>query len=69
MNVCAKCCMEMPCQKNGVVVRTRSTGHCVRGDVFKCPSCGARVIVTAREGYIEEAPVVGEIYCDLRAAW
>ena len=69
LKVCATCCVEMICQQNGVVVRTRSTGHCLRGDVYACPACGARMIVTAREGYIEEVPVVGEIYYDLRAAW
>lgn len=66
MKVCATCRVELRCQKNGVVVRTRSTGYCLRGDVFVCPACGARTIITASAGYFEEVTLVGEIYYDLQ---
>jgi hypothetical protein len=66
MKVCAGCRVELRCQKNGVVVRTRSTGYCLRGDVFECPACGARTIITARGGYTEDVTLVGEIYYDLQ---
>ena len=46
MVVCRPCKKEMTCETNGVQVRYGSGTHCYAGDEFRCPTCGATVVVT-----------------------
>jgi uncharacterized protein with PIN domain len=65
MNVCEKCCVELRCIKNGVVVRVPSTGYCERGDIYACPQCGMRMVQSNGHGYFEDTVVCSDVYYDL----
>jgi predicted RNA-binding Zn-ribbon protein involved in translation (DUF1610 family) len=46
MKVCVRCLAEMTCERTGLGVRF-GQAHVYPGDMFKCPKCGAEIIVTS----------------------
>ena len=56
MIICTKCKKRMRCDRNGMIARWGS-GHCYRGDRYKCSECAAEIIVCNPESYYSTAPV------------
>ena len=55
MIACAKCGVEMRCQKTGAMVHF-GNGHIYAGDAFACERCGAHIVhTTAYPFYSERA--------------
>ena len=54
--ICGKCAVTMRCDKNGVVAVWNVT-HRRRGDMFKCPECGAMVLRVNNNAYHEDTPL------------
>ena len=48
---CVECEVRMRCERNGVVI-PYGDDHVQRGDLYKCPICGTRIIVGFGEPYI-----------------
>jgi len=73
--VCAKCGKEMFCQKNGVIVYhpmepvEKNKGlidFVAYGDKYKCPSCGAEVVIEFEWPPIMAGPFYGYTQDDLK---
>lgn len=56
--ICAKCGREMKCEKNGVVIEDLFSGgksyKMTCGDLWKCPACGAEVIISSDKPFVEQ---------------
>ena len=51
MKICVNCKCEMQCHKNGVTALW-GKNHGRAGDVYKCPKCNNKTLVTNIESYI-----------------
>ena len=56
MIICPGCHTEMRCLKNGVIATWHNT-HRYAGDLYECPICNSKVLVTNPKPYSSDTPI------------